>query len=131
MTTGNGSIRSVAVISESNVARIGCRLWMSFPEVVKCFPFLSWAAADGGSWQRALGCYVNRLSDRSLSDLCLEVADLFSMGWSEHQFELVMVSIFGLDVSLGAENGSASGFVAIIREHLRGHRVERDVADSR
>ena len=87
----------VPVNSLSNLQAIRFRLNKAFPETGRFFPKVSDALSHGTPWHQAISAYVAVLPPQRVERLSLELTDLFSMGWTDHQqFELVMGSIFGL-----------------------------------
>lgn len=91
-----------------NIQAIRRRLRLAFPEVSKCFPYLSQVIHDGEGWPSALDTYTLALPRVRLEALCVEVRDLFVMGWSKEQFAVVVSDIFGLAADVVAATGTSA-----------------------
>src|SRR6202035_3881989 len=99
----------VPVNESSNLQAIRYRLNKAFPETGRFFRKLTEALTLGAPWHAAVSAYAVALPAHRLERLSLELTDLFSMGWTDsQQFDLVMRSIFGLDVAVARRSADTT-----------------------
>lgn len=101
------------------------RLRLAFPELTKLLPLLTVAHTSGTPWRAVFDRYTGPLSRRLTAALAQELEDVFSIGLTEMQLDVVAGAL-GLDrqVALG-EAGSVYAFLSVLEERVRTERVAR------
>ena len=128
----NSNRRVAPVNVLGNAQAIRYRLHKAFPETTKVMPQLSRQLNAGQSWAKAVSGLLSPLPPHRVERLSLELPDLFSMGWSDgEQFDLVLNSIFGLDVEVAERtDGSTWEFVRRLALAIDSHRHDHAATGS-
>jgi len=116
-----------------NTQAIRYRLHKAFPEVGKLFPSLSRRLQAGDAPVAAVRDLMASLPPQRVERLSLELTDVFSMGWAYgDQFNLVMGSIFGLDIDAATRwSGSSWQFIRELAELAAERRHSQTATDDR
>jgi hypothetical protein len=129
------SIRQTGVpVNEvGNAQAIRYRLNKAFPEMGKLFPALSRKLRAGEPPTPASTELLAALPPQRLERLSLELTDVFSMGWTDkEQFDLIMGSIFGLDImAVQRARGSTWRFIRDLADLVAQRRHSHTTVDDR
>jgi len=106
-----------------NSQRVQLRFGKAFPELVKCFTWLTGGYRSGARWTDLVDSHLKRIGHRRWQLLLAEIDDVAAFGFSAtHDYEVLLCVVLGLDSALlDEERLDAREFLTCLRE-----RVVRD-----